>query len=434
MNTATVPIADLNRDNNVRRTLGDLTTLTESISQVGILQPVTITPTLHGYELVAGHRRVAAAEAAGLHEVPVFVIEFASEDDRLVATLVENLIRDDLDPIDEAGGFQQLIEAGWSRDKIATKVTRSKAHISKRVRLLALPDDLKDKVAEGKLTVDHGYALARLADKGVTAKKLETLSKKQPYAADDALSEIAAQKKLDERLAELKSKGGKVQYAKEWWNLPDGMRQVKHMRMDEATHVFEPCHVIIVTRSYTAEPIEELAICDDNDRHLPDGDSTLKVSDAAAASAERDTAREAEEAAQKEAKRQRRSEIQDGIQTLKDKDLIDTTVRILAVDKLPRVAGDDPFVKYTDEEREESGWKIPGPAIARTTIADLCRAFLRGYLLSNDNSWWGSQQTGELMALVNALSDRLGVTIHHEEEEEDPTECASCGEDHGTDE
>ena len=141
-----VDIGDLDRGRNVRTGLGDLDTLVESVRQVGILTPVTVAS--HGdsgdgrWVLVAGHRRVAAAEQAGLSRVPAVVVDVGGDDERLVATLVENLVREDLDPIDEARGFAMLVEAGWSQGKVSRSVGRSKGHVSKRLRLLALPAEV----------------------------------------------------------------------------------------------------------------------------------------------------------------------------------------------------------------------------------------------------------------------------------------------------
>ena len=161
-----VDIGDLDRGRNVRTGLGDLDTLVESVRQVGILTPVTVAS--HGangdgrWVLVAGHRRVAAAEQAGLSRVPAVVVDVGGDDERLVATLVENLVREDLDPIDEARGFAMLVEAGWSQGKVSRRVGRSKGHVSKRLRLLALPTEVQEKVRAGDITVDHAYQISRL--------------------------------------------------------------------------------------------------------------------------------------------------------------------------------------------------------------------------------------------------------------------------------
>lgn len=167
-----IPIADLDREHNVRRSLGNLTELAKSISDVGVLTPVTVAPQEDGdgWYLVAGHRRVAAAEQVGLETVPALVHEAADAPARLLATLLENLQRLDLDPVEEAGGYRQLVDAGWSQAEVARRVRRSRGHVSRRLRILTLPEEVQTMVSEGSVTVEHAYTLSRLVDKGVDAE------------------------------------------------------------------------------------------------------------------------------------------------------------------------------------------------------------------------------------------------------------------------
>ncbi|MCY4371884.1 MAG: ParB/RepB/Spo0J family partition protein [bacterium] len=137
-----VAITELDRTHNVRRSLGNLAELVKSISDVGVLTPVTVAPKEDGgWYLVAGYRRTAAAEKAGLDTVPALVHTARDSSERLLATLVENLQRLDLDPVEEAGGYRQLVNAGWSQAEVARRVRRSRGHVSRRLRLLTLPDE-----------------------------------------------------------------------------------------------------------------------------------------------------------------------------------------------------------------------------------------------------------------------------------------------------
>lgn len=155
----------------MRRSLGDLSDLVGSIREVGVLTPVTVTPKASGGEwrLVAGHRRTPAAEEVGLETAPALVHTAAGAEERLLATLVENLQRLDLDPVEKAGEYRSLVDAGWSQAEVARRVRRSRGHVSRRLRILTLPAEVQERVAEGTVTVEYAYTLSRLVDKGVDA-------------------------------------------------------------------------------------------------------------------------------------------------------------------------------------------------------------------------------------------------------------------------
>ena len=220
-----VDIGDLDRGHNVRTGLGDLDTLVESVREVGILTPVTVSG--HGangdgrWVLVAGYRRVAAAHKAGLSQVPALVTEVAGDDERLVAALVENLVREDLDPVDEARGFALLVEAGWSQGKVSRRVGRSKGHVSKRLRLLVLSPEVQERVRAGDITVEHAYQISRLADRNVGAKKLISLSTKPVRNTEMELKEKTSRDELDERVGEIRAAGLRAVIVKRYWNDPD---------------------------------------------------------------------------------------------------------------------------------------------------------------------------------------------------------------------
>jgi ParB family chromosome partitioning protein len=137
--------------------------LAESVKRYGVIQPVTARRLPSGYyQIIAGERRWRAARLAGLEEIPVRVVE---ADDRRTAelALVENLQRQDLNPIEEALGYQKLIaDLGLSQEEAAAKVGRSRPYITNALRLLTLPENVREMLASGALSAGHGRALAAL--------------------------------------------------------------------------------------------------------------------------------------------------------------------------------------------------------------------------------------------------------------------------------
>lgn len=151
-----------------------LSELENSIRQNGIITPITVRKTPDGYQIIAGERRWRAARAAGLDEIPAYVLEI-DEGEAYQLALVENLQRQDLNPIEEALGFQKLIDDfGLSHEKAGEKVGRSRPYIANTLRLLTLPETVRDMVASGALSSGHGRALATLDEKTAleAAKKI----------------------------------------------------------------------------------------------------------------------------------------------------------------------------------------------------------------------------------------------------------------------
>jgi ParB family transcriptional regulator, chromosome partitioning protein len=143
-----------------------LASLADSIRAVGVLQPVLVRPVGDGsYELVAGERRWRAARRVGLQTVPALVRDTADAA-ALEHALVENLHRDDLNPLEEATAYQQLIEDfGLTHDEVARQVGRSRASISNTLRLLQLPPAIQKLVGEGRLSMGHARALLGTPDR-----------------------------------------------------------------------------------------------------------------------------------------------------------------------------------------------------------------------------------------------------------------------------
>jgi ParB family chromosome partitioning protein len=141
----------------------ELATLTESIRQHGVLQPILVTETIDGYRLVAGERRLRAAAAAGLERIPA-VIRQLDDQAQLEVALIENLQREDLDAIEAARGFRRLIdEFGFSPEQIASRVGRARSTVANTLRLLELAPSVQSAIADRRITEGHGRALGGLS-------------------------------------------------------------------------------------------------------------------------------------------------------------------------------------------------------------------------------------------------------------------------------
>ena len=156
-----------------------LEALAESISQHGIIQPIVVRPKDGMYMIVTGERRWRAARMAGLSEVPVIIIE---ADDRKAAelALVENLQRKDLNPVEEARAYADLIEEySYTQEEIAKKVGRSRSSVTNSLRLLDLPDAVLEKLALGEITEGHAKVLLGIKDAEKLTKAAETVIAKE---------------------------------------------------------------------------------------------------------------------------------------------------------------------------------------------------------------------------------------------------------------
>jgi len=144
----------------------ELAGLAESVRKRGVLQPVLVRPLAGGrYELVAGERRLRAAKLAGLERVPALV-RSTEENERLELALIENMARQDLNPVDAARACAALVdELGLSKEEIGRRVGRSRAAISNMVRLLELPDEVLAMLEAGELSEGHGRAILQVRDR-----------------------------------------------------------------------------------------------------------------------------------------------------------------------------------------------------------------------------------------------------------------------------
>jgi len=139
--------------------------LADSIREVGILQPVLVRPAEGGFELIAGERRWRAAQRVGLKTIPALVRE-TDDTAALEHALVENLQRDDLNPLEEAAAYQQLIEDfGLTHEQVASRVGKSRASVSNTLRLLQLPPSIQRAIRERQLSMGHARALLGTPDR-----------------------------------------------------------------------------------------------------------------------------------------------------------------------------------------------------------------------------------------------------------------------------
>ena len=157
----------------------ELLALSESIREHGIIQPLAVRPAGNDlYQIIAGERRWRAARMAGLSEVPVLVLEV---DDRAVMemALIENLQRQDLNPIEEANGYKTLMEEyGLTQEETASRVGKSRPAVTNALRLLALPQELQDQLSEGLLSPGHARAILSLRSEALqlaAARKVQAL-------------------------------------------------------------------------------------------------------------------------------------------------------------------------------------------------------------------------------------------------------------------
>ena len=153
----------------------ELEELASSIRERGVLQPIlarAIPRVADAYEIVAGERRWRAAQLAGLHEIPILVIE-ASDKEALEIAIVENVQRADLNPLEEASGYAELgADYGYSHGDIARVVGKSRSHVANTLRLVNLPDHTKQLLAEGGISAGHARALLSVANPDATADRI----------------------------------------------------------------------------------------------------------------------------------------------------------------------------------------------------------------------------------------------------------------------
>ena len=164
--------------------------LADSIQQHGLIQPIVLRKADKGYEIVAGERRWRAARLIGLKEIPSIVKDLTDEENMLLS-IIENMQREDLNPIEEAEGLKQMIDMyGLTQEQVSLSVGKSRPYITNSLRLLKLSARVQELTAEGKLSMGHARALAAIededrqvelaekaADEGLSVRQIETLAK-----------------------------------------------------------------------------------------------------------------------------------------------------------------------------------------------------------------------------------------------------------------
>ena len=324
-----VRLDELDTTRNLRRDLGDIERLTDSVTNLGVLQPITVAPAQRGgFVVVCGHRRVAAARAAGHKTITAVFRPEMDAAQGLVAMLVENLQREDLNPLDEAQAYEELAAAtDWSQNRIAHQVGRSKGHVSRRRSLLRLPPPVQDMIRDGQVTTAHAYQLSRL------------------------VSEISP-----DRLTQLAS-------------APPGTAQHEPARhpddgLQEDGHLVLPIQNILPDQ--LAGGIRDGGGDPDRRRRANDLDTTISAwqNDLATRDARR-----------AETYRQTGLHLQE---TLTDQDATDLALRALAYELLRPSHDADPLLRGTERDTR----------IANATTADLARAFLRDMLTPGPDYTW----------------------------------------------
>lgn len=162
--------------NQPRKTFNEekIEELAASIKEHGIIQPIVVRKHKSGYEIVAGERRWRAAMKAELNSVPCLIRELDDEQNMLIA-IIENMQREDLNPIEEAEGLKQMTETfGMTQEQVSKSVGKSRPYITNSMRLLKLPEYIRKSISEGELTAGHGRALITVSDE----EKREKLWKK----------------------------------------------------------------------------------------------------------------------------------------------------------------------------------------------------------------------------------------------------------------
>ena len=176
---STLPLREIEPDKDQPRkdfSEEPLSELAASIAEHGVLQPITVRPcTTGGYKIIAGERRWRAARLAGLNEIPV-IIKDVTESEAMEMALIENLQREDLDPVEEAFGYKQLMErCGLTQEQTAKRLGKSRSSIANSLRLLNLPQRALDWLQTGHLTTGHAKVILGLEDPDTQEKAAETV-------------------------------------------------------------------------------------------------------------------------------------------------------------------------------------------------------------------------------------------------------------------
>jgi len=187
--------------------------LAESIAERGVLQPILLRPDGEYFQLVAGERRWRAAQRARLHAIPAIVREIDDSTSAEIA-LIENVQRQDLNAVEEAEGYKQLIDRyGHKQDEVAKLVHKSRSHVANLLRLLELPSGVKEMLLRGDISMGHARAIAtsedpenlarEIADKGLSVRQAEVLAKQRKPGAGTSIARASARRERQAADADL---------------------------------------------------------------------------------------------------------------------------------------------------------------------------------------------------------------------------------------
>jgi ParB family transcriptional regulator, chromosome partitioning protein len=197
---ATVLIDDITlNENQPRQRMRDLESLTKSIKDHGVLQPVLVTLKDDGYLLIAGERRLRAAKAAGLKEIPARIIELANEKELMELSLVENIQREDLDAIELAQAYQQLMDSHQlTQSDLAEALGMDRSTIANTLRLLKLCEEVQDLIIAGELSEGHARTLVGLPDEEQISRAKQILD--QGLTVRQAEAVVPSKKKVVDKI------------------------------------------------------------------------------------------------------------------------------------------------------------------------------------------------------------------------------------------
>ena len=226
----------------------ELHSLSQSIKDNGIFQPIVVVSDKEEngkYKIVAGERRWRAAQLANIHEVPIILRDDLSSDKIVEISLLENLERSDLNPIEEAKGYEELInKCNYTQEKVAKIFSKSRPYITNFLRLLSLPDEIKSFIVDGKISVGHARAiinsdnsleLARnIIKKGLSVREVEKLLKK-PKKSENT-SELHKYLDIENELSNKIGLKTKISFNKEKKN---GSLTIKFKNLDQLEYIMK---------------------------------------------------------------------------------------------------------------------------------------------------------------------------------------------------
>lgn len=384
-----VEIEALDTGENVRQNLGDLDELTSSMEDLGVVLPVRVVERSdHGLLLVAGHRRVAAAQAAGLEEVPALVSPDPGDAGRVLLAMVENLQRLDLDPIDEAVGYERLVEAGWSATEVAERLGRSKGHVSRRRALLRLPASIQTRIRTGEVRADTGYQVSQLVG-AVPDEDLAGLVDGPAQAIRERQQALKSERRVAAAEDTLRDDG--VHVVEEGGFPWQSRLDVTGLDPDE--HRDESCHAAYVqpTPWDKESQVQVVEGCVDLDRHQEDSDAPMEHQDLvteqeatlAAERVERQTVRTLRQERYREIGGRFASE-------LDDDEAVGMALRVIAYNALEEIPDGDTLVPLQGDHHD---------TLPQVSLGLLAKALLRDMLIryEMEDEWLLTESAEVLM-------------------------------------